>query len=380
MGGVTAVRTDGKWREFRSGPLRYSLAEPRDESELRAVLRANEMADWVSMSLEREPDYFAGEHLMGTTSTVIVRDQSRREAIVGMYAHSAYGVYWNGLPTVCEYLAALRVNRAYRNRAQVVRAGFDSIRELFESRWSAVRFTTIAAGNLTARRFLEAGLPGFPRYDFVGEFDTLAISVKRARDSSRLTSMAPADVPRLVEFFNRSASRQQLSPVLDVSWLAEPTPGAGLALKDFWVMEEEGRIRACLALWDQRTFKQTVARGYTFPLQLLRPAYNLWADISRRIRLPAVGQSLEQVYISFLAFETDESTTIDLLREALAKVAARGAHVATLGMSPTHPLYSRILREFAPIQYRVRVYAVSWPGEERVASDGRPVQPEVAML
>ena len=145
-------------------------------------------------------------------------------------------------------------------------------------------------------------------------------------------------------------------------------------------MEEQGRICACLALWDQRTYKQAVARGYTFPLQLLRPAYNLWADVSRRIRLPAVGQPLEQVYISFLAFETDESTTIDLLREALARVAARGANVATLGMSPTHPLYSRILREFAPVRYRLRVYAVSWPGEEKVASDGRPVQPEVAML
>ena len=44
--------------------------------------------------------------------------------------------------------------------------------------------------------------------------------------------------------------------------------------------------------WDQHGFRQNVVLGYGMPLQWLRPAFNLWAQMRGRPSLPAPGKTL----------------------------------------------------------------------------------------
>src|SRR5205085_2671642 len=65
------------------------------------------------------------------------------------------------------------------------------------------------------------------------------------------------------------------------------------------------------ALWDQRAFKQIVARRYRKPK--LVPLYNAYARAMRRIPLPREGAALEQTFIAFLAMPSDYALLQDLL-------------------------------------------------------------------
>lgn len=368
--------------EYLAGDLRYRVATPDDDETLRRLLRDNDMASWVRLSLEREPSYFAGASLMGPSTTVIAEEAQGAGRPVGTYTHALLPAHLNGQRGELGYLGGLRVDPAFRQRLRVLRHGFESIPALVDGLGAQpVLFTSIARDNRAARRVLEANLAGMPVYTPVGDLETLAISTRRGRRSGRLRRATTADVPALATFHNCRASEYQFAPLLTESWLMGLSGAQGLQLDDFWLLDDGGELRACFALWDQRMFKQTVVRGYRFPLDRLRPAVNLWLSFRERLPLPPAGQRLESVFIAFAAFDgTDEQMTIEVMRHALHEARRRGAAAGVIGVSPNNPLRKLLRRHFAPAVYHTCVETVALSGNEAMELDGRPPQPEVAVL
>ncbi len=58
--------------------IRFGVAERADDPEIRALLRATPMAGAISLSLEREPNFFADHDLPGEVKTTIVAKQDGR--------------------------------------------------------------------------------------------------------------------------------------------------------------------------------------------------------------------------------------------------------------------------------------------------------------
>jgi hypothetical protein len=211
-------------------------------------------------------------------------------------------------------------------------------------------FTTIGAGNAAARRLLEAGVRGLPRYHFRGEYITFALPAARGR--RRGIWRRGADVA----LYNGLASQFQCSPVLDDAIVDR----AG----DFFVCD--GGVAA---LWDQRAFKRIVAARYRTPS--LIPIYNAYAKLARRIPLPRQGQALDHTFIAFFAMRTPSVEAIeDLLSHCTTPIA-------TIGMHAGNPLRD-IVQRFKPMSTPSRVYAVAFDGS--VPPNGRPAQPEAALL
>jgi ribosomal protein S18 acetylase RimI-like enzyme len=364
------------------GGVSYRRARPEDDADLRALLRDNAMQGWVALSLEREPSYFLGEGLMGPAVSVIARDLRAARRPVGMYSCTALPVHVNGRATQVGYLAGLRVDPAYRHRLRVVRHGFASVDVLAPRLGDApFRFTSIASDNEAARRLLEAELPGMPVYRPAGEMETLAFSTRHGRERGLLTPARAADVPALVRFYNRQARGWQLAPVLTADWLLGLRAEHGLALEDFWLLREDGVIRACLAVWDQRAFKQVTARAYRFPLGLLRYPYNSWAAVTGRMALPAPGQRLEQAFLAFFAVDpAAQDRAVDVIRAGLYQVARKGARVGVLGLSTTHALLPLLRARLHPHSLTTCIETVSAPASTPPRLDTRPLQPEVAVL
>ncbi len=81
-------------------------------------------------------------------------------------------------------------------------------------------------------------------------------------------------------------------------------------------------------LWDQGAFKQVVARRYRGAMRWLRPAYNVYAHLARRVVLPAQGAVLRQSFVSFLTLApqamTDRDTARALLADLLTQVPDAG--------------------------------------------------------
>jgi hypothetical protein len=265
---------------------------------------------------------------------------------------------------------------------RILKDGFASIPVLLSKNDSlSLWFTSVAEDNDTARRILETDLEGMPRYGFRGAMETLAFSIRQRKACGLLQRATINDVPALVDFYNQQARGFQLAPVVTESWLSALNGRQGLRLGDFLLFKDKGEIRGCLAVWDQRKFKQTTIRGYGFPLNRLSGIYNLYAAARGRIMLPAPGERIEQVFLSFFALdECARHLAADIVTEGLLRVAEKKALVGTLGLSDRNPLSDTLKSKLHPDCYRTRIETVSWPGEVQPDLDGRPVQPEVAIL
>ena len=377
---ILAIPIDVPEDGFCAGGIVYRQARREDDECIRSLLRNNDMDSWVRMSLEREPSFFLGENLMGESVAVLARRSDPPHDVVGMYSMAARKAHVNGRPSQAGYLGALRVNPGYRHKLRILKNGFASARVL-SGVGTLPLFTSLASENHAARRLLEANLRGMPRYTPIGELESLGISTAHGKNTGLLRAAQAKDIPALVEFFNRHAAAYQFSPVLEEQWLKSLSGDIGLALGDFLLLEDGTTLRGCIAIWDQRAFKQVVPRGYRFPLNFLRAPYNLYARLAGHLALPRIGRQLEQVFLSFLALDSQAKDSLEqVIREGLFHARKKGAKAGVLGLSVENPLYRRVKEKFHASVYRTCIETISWPDSPALHLDKRPPQPEIGLL
>ncbi len=347
--------------------IRFAHATRSDDAELRALLRENGMASWVTMAVEREPSFFSGMDRFGRDLAVIARDGDR---VVGMYVRSEHQIHLNGRPARIGYLGALRIDAGYRRRVRALRDGYAAAFAAGEEGGSGFCYTCVASENLAARRLLEANLMGLPRYAEAGEVIALAIPRVRGKKLGHWHPMRREESAAVCALHNAAAGSRQFSPALDPMSL-EAT-GA-----DFFVCRDAaGKPIACMALWNQNDYKQVVARAYRQPLAALRPLYNVIAIARRQVTLPRPGHAVDQTYLAFLATDATRAPPLpELIADALARCSTA---VLTMGISAHDPGLLEIVARFRPSSYPMTVYTVAYG--EPPGLDGRAVQPEIAVL
>lgn len=344
----------------------YELATDQDDAELRALLRDNAMPSWATMTVNREPSFFAGANRFGHDWAVIARQEG---SPVGMYACSEQNVHLNGVPCELGYLGALRINPSHRNRLRILREGYASVRAFSTTRFPQLWYTAIASENLAARRILEANIRGMPRYWATNELLTLALPKARGRRRHMWREVRSDEMGRLCRFYNQHAHQYQFAPALTPELVA--STGAS-----FFVVERHGEFNACMALWNQQSYKQVVASAYRHPLGALLPVYNAYARLTKKVALPRVGQALDLTHLAFLAVSPPFDEEVNALIDGA--LAINTTAVLTLGLHDQHPWLASLVRSYRPTVYRTQIYAVNF--DDSVALDGRPAQPEVAVL
>jgi hypothetical protein len=368
--------------------LEFAVATRRDEADLRCLLRDNPMGGWVSLSLQREPDYFRAAASEGDThQTIIVREQDSAAA-VAVFSRSVRDAYLNGAVARLGYIGMLRVTPAYRHKIRLLRHGFQALRSLIHDPLETpVYLTSIVEDNHAARRILCAKLSGMPTYREQQRFCTFAlIPSRRYRTSARAAAVEPAtefDLAEIAACLQRNYRRYQFAPYWSLQTLRSEQRCPNLAPGDFFVVCKNGRIAGCAALWDQSAFKQSVVHGYKPALARVRPLLNLASPVLRLPRLPPAGAALRQVYLSHLAVDGDDPDTLRALISAvLSEAAARKFPLVTLGVATNTPIYSVIRTAFRAREYLSRLYTVFWDEGRSAADtiDGRVGHVEIATL
>lgn len=360
----------------------FKIADSADDENLKMILRQNDMESWIRLAFEREPSFFSADNLMGESYSVIAHKANNASDIIGMYSCTHLPVHINTQVEYLGYLAGLRIDRKYRRKIRYVKNGYQSIQSLVPVKGTLpIWFSSIASENQQARNLLEAGLKGLPEYSFIGEMKSLAISVKQSKNTQILSVVSADDIDELITFYNEQVKSYQFSAVLNKQWLNSLQASQGLSLQDFFIVREHGQIIACLAIWDQRKFKQTVVRGYRFPLDRLTGLYNLYAAITKRASLPGVGEKLEQVYLSFVAVDENyQHLFLDVLQDALYKVKQKNSIIAVIGLSSENPLTEIIEQHFHVHSYKTCIEKVTWQDHAEFVLNSRRVQPEIAIL
>ena len=365
--------------------MQFELASASDEPALRRILRETPFDGDVSVTLEREPCVHFGNAIEGESSQILVARPAPGQPIIGMATRTLIDSYVNGAPKRIGYLSQLRILPSYQARPRTLKGGYAAMRELHADGAAPFYVTTIIADNEPARRVLEAGLAGFPTYHYAGDLVTLLVATSGGVEAPAQTvaTAEPRDLDAIVECLARNGTRYQFSPRWTRDVLLSPNRSRGLRVQDFLIARRDQCVVGCLALWDQREFKQTIVRGYSARLAWARPVSNLLSPLIGSPKLPAVGGSVSFAYLSHLAVDDDDAGVFTALLCAARRIAARrGLDHLCIGLGGRHPLMGVALARFGAREYRSRAYVVHWDdGLEAVrALDDRPIHLEVAIL
>lgn len=341
-----------------------ALAGPQDDEEIRRLLRDSPLPGQVRVTFEREPDFFAAARLEGAAPDVILARDGER--IVAMAVRSVRERFVDGRPARVAYLSSLRLAPGYTPTRTLINQGFAQCGALQETRPADVHFASVAAGHTSAQRLLEGGRHGLPPFAPIDRLATLALAARsvRARRHRGLELVTGADVgaPALAAFLWRATARFQLAPCWNAGDLAAG-PGGGLCPDDFAVALRGGTIIGCLALWDQRGFKQVVVRGYAPALRVVRPLANIIAPLAGMPRLPRIGAPIRFAHLSHLGLDRDHPEVLEALIGQLARRARRrGLDTLMFGVSVRHPLTAFVRRRFRHREYATVLYASSVDG------------------
>jgi len=182
------------------------------------------------LSLEREPDYFADAYLPGETKQTIVARVGGRMVCTGSCTLRQRLV--NGAPCRVGYLGGLRLASGQAGRFDILRRGYEFFHDLQANAPADFYFTSIAADNERARTLLERGLPGMPRYEFIGEFVTVLLSTAGQHAVLKPDVSPVPPMEQVIELLNNHNRQQQFAPCWSEDEFAA-LQSLGLRIDDF---------------------------------------------------------------------------------------------------------------------------------------------------
>lgn len=363
--------------------LLFSPACESDEPDLRHLLRENRLGGRYQITLEREPNAFGADFELADFQTFIVARARDTGEPVGLCEKVVWPTFVDGAVQALPYIGALRVGKKYRNRIAVLKGGFEALRLLAHYEGELpFALTSITSDNAAARRILTANLPGLPAYHPVGDFSTFVMRTKQASSNALISKASDADLPEIAGFLNATNSVFQFAYAWSETSLRN-LGTFGLKPEHFLIYRSGGRLRGCLAVWDQSANRQTVMRAYPPFLSVVFPFANFVAPLFGMPRLPKIGTAIRQAMLSHLAVEDDDAEVfLALLSAGLSAARARNLDAAAIGLATSRTLCRALHDHTRAIEYRTSLYLAHWPEGTDAAASLKPAtpHPEMALL
>jgi hypothetical protein len=373
-----------------SDQIEVGLATAADDDDMRRLLRELPSNGALQIAFQREPSVWEAAKIEGDRHCTVVARAKDNDRLVGMVSRSVRQVWLNGRPARLGYVSQFRVELGYRLRVRKIAQGWRHLTESHRADELAYDLASMFADNAAARRFMAKGFQGFPNFEELESLTTLVLSTRqwRAPQPPAGVIVAPADESRLeeiVDCLNRNGRRYQFAPVWTAADLNDSQRCRGLRPGDFQVAISGGRVVGCLAIWDQRGFRQLVLNGYSRALALVRPLVNLAAPILGTLRLPRAGEAFKYAFLSHVAVDDDDPQMLAaLVGAARATARRRGLEVLLLGLASRNPMLPYLRKTFRSRQITSVLYAARPPQQRRFdpveKPDGRIPHVEIAVL
>jgi hypothetical protein len=341
--------------------FQIDLAGLHDDAAIRRLLATNAISGRITLTYDREPNYFAGCETIGRSCQVLVARAD--DQIAGVACRATRPMFVNGRILKTGYLGQLRVDARFRGR-WLISQGFRFLKRLDdEDPVSAYLLSVIEENQEAFKVLIERRRPGFPVFREVGHLFTLALKLRRANADGaaprHITSAVRDELPEIIAFLQRCGATRQFYP----SYSEDDFCGNGtrdFRLADFFVARRRGEIVGVTGLWDQSSFKQTVVRGYAGWLRMARPAYNFAAGVSAHPPLPSVGEKISSAYASFVCVADDSPEVFrPLLARVYEEAARRGFSYLMVGFDKRDPLL-RVAQSYSHIIYPSRIFIAGW--------------------
>ena len=118
--------------------------------------------------------------------------------------------------------------------------------------------------------------------------------------------------------------------------------------REFLCARRAGRLLGCIALWDQRPFKQVMIRSYSPHVRRWRWLHNTLIPITGQPCLPKPGSPLDHVYLSNVALPEAEIALFPKLLTVAARELWRRnpATIIAAGFDVNDPMLNLVGQQF----------------------------------
>lgn len=369
-------------------------ARPEDSPALCRLVRLAAMPGSVSISMEREPDYFLAAGVQGERTSVFVARSAETGELAGVGAISHRSVYVNGKAEVIPYLSDLRIDPGHR-KGRLLFQAYAYVREHMLT-GNAYAQTIIVEDNVQALDLLTSGRAQLPRYLPFGEYASPAILMGAMATMGRAAGGAagrtvrkagPFEIVRadgsqasaMQALYDAEAPRRQFQPCY-----AFPDMGGGygrdLGWGDYFLAYRNGKLVGMAGTWNQSRFKQTRIQAYGGALKWLRPAMNAVSPWLGTFPLPPAGSVLPYLNLHALAIQGDDPDILAaLVRGILAEFRGRGHAYLLCGLDARDPL-RRALAGFRTRHFGGRHFLATYGEDPRGGLRPGPFYLEAARI
>lgn len=318
----------------------------------------------IAVTSRREPSYFAACHVQGKTVEILKGVDTEKNKIACFGGRFISPVYINGEVRDIGYLADLRVEEGYRGSGILPRA-FGYIRERHMLNPVPFYTTMILGGNEKARKILTSGRVGLPTYHSFGKVLTPAVFLNRPKAK---ISMPGITIERgcrdkifdIFSFIRDCFRQKQFAPYYESSDLDQRRL-LGLKAEDFFLAVKNNQIVGCVALWDQKDFRQMHVEGYAGALKLAKPFYNLLSRSGAFKPLPEEEEAIPYYYLSLISIKDNDPEIFRYLLWHVYNETCRSKWSFFIcGLHEKDPL-AKVLDEYKKIDTFGYLYCVYFP-------------------
>ncbi|MFO7616953.1 MAG: GNAT family N-acetyltransferase [Bacteroidales bacterium] len=238
------------------------------------------------------------------------------ERVVGLLGTLHFDLHFRDESLKTAYLLDFRVDPDYRQGLTAFRM-VRSVVEREQQAGSRLALATLLKNNEAPMVFTR-GRGGFPASLYLGDnkiFNIVPIRHLRPDPGFTIGPPDPADIPEMVNLYNRFYARYRLAPRITEelfrSYIAQIE---GLGLDSFRVARQDGRILAVLAAWDEEPFKRYWVTRKSLSISVVTGLIRL---ISLFTRMPArihSHQPLPQLTLALWAHDDSIAALASLIR------------------------------------------------------------------
>jgi hypothetical protein len=362
------------------------LATPADDPDIRQLLAENPIPGQITLTYEREPDYFLGCGTMGHFYQVVVARHRPGGELAGVVSRATRPLFVNGQVEEVGYLSQLRIDQRFQGR-WLIPQGFHYLRQLHTNGRVKGYLAAIIEGNTQATGLLvNHSRRGYPAFQEICHLRTLALVLRGPRripaSPYQISHGSRADLSEIVGLFNQHGSARQFFPAYTETDFDDSPLTRDFKVENFILARQKGKLVGVMGLWDQSAYKQTVVQKYRGTLGRLRPLYNLGLRLIGAQPLLAPGQQIRFAYVSFICIANNNPEIFRVLLRNIYNLAIeRGFAYLMVGLSEGDPLLA-VARQYWHIPYHSRLYIACWEdGRDWFKKlDGRLPYIEIAAL
>ncbi|NLX27020.1 MAG: hypothetical protein GXY61_13860 [Lentisphaerae bacterium] len=344
--------------------MRFILAQPEHEAQLRAMVRAESMPGRIQVTYAREPDFFHGLGIQGTFNQIVAAEENRQ--IIGFGCRSIRPMWINGKETNFGYLSGLRSSPDAKRRLGLAR-GYRTFRELHADGRCPGYISTIIEGNSEAVSTIASGRGRLPHYNDLGKCFTYALALKRRENGKphpdiKTRSLRVGEEALAANTLRKFGQQYQFFPAFNATDF-DTALLRDLPVNRFLIAETDDGPCGIAAIWDQSAFKQHRIHAYSPGIRRLKPLINLGLKSAGFNPLPTVGETLHHAYFCFAAVKDNDPRIMRaLINSARAQSAQSGFSHLLSGFHEKDPA-ARAVHGMPKSVYRSQLFFVGWEQE-----------------